>query len=132
MKNAVSLFLLLVALPVACSKEAGVESVAHTGEGEAAVCAAQGGDLRRVCMAQGHQCVKPFPDAGKVCSDSAECAGECLIDLATYCNESGECADPKVPNPGDAVTGVCQRNDDPCGSFVIVREGRAQPIIHRD
>jgi hypothetical protein len=27
---------------------------------------------------------------------------------------------------------VCQRDNDPCGSFLVVRDGRAQPIVHRD
>ena len=99
---------------------------------ERGACANRGGDWRRVCIAQEYRCVMPYRDAGKACSDSSQCDGECLVDLTTKCTESGKCVDPVVPKPGDKVMGSCQIDDDPCGSFVIVRDGRAQPITHRD
>ena len=40
-------------------------------------CKSEGGSIRGVGMFGTPVCVKPFPDAGKVCSDKAECQGMC-------------------------------------------------------
>lgn len=133
MKNAILLGCLVFVLSVTgCGDKSNVADTVAVADDESRACAEQGGDWRRVCMVQRYQCVKPYSDAGKACGDSSECEGECLVELVSACNEAGECKDPEVPEPGAQVTGICQRNDDPCGSFVIVREGRAQQIIHRD
>ena len=40
-------------------------------------CQAEGGSVRGVGMFGTPACVKPFPDAGKACSDKSECQGLC-------------------------------------------------------
>lgn len=133
MKNAILLGCLVVVLfTTGCGDKPNAADTATAENDESRACAEQGGDWRRVCLAQRYQCVNPHSDAGKACSDSSECEGECLVELGSACNEAGECKDPEVPEPGAQLTGVCQRDDDPCGSFVFVREGRAQPVVHRD
>lgn len=133
MRYAISSLCLVIGLTVAaCNKEARIEIDPRAANEEARSCSAQGGDWRRVCMAQAYQCVKAFADAGKICRDSTECHGECLVELVTTCDENGICADSAAPNAGDPATGICQRDDNPCGSFILVREGRAQTAIHRD
>lgn len=127
MRNAIQI--LSVLLLLATSACGGQQNAA---DAESRACLEKNGDWRRVCIAQKYQCVKAFADAGKSCNDSSECEGECLVDLATKCNDANECTDAEVPKSGEQVTGICQRDDDPCGSFVVVREGRAQPIVHRD
>lgn len=124
MKSAIGAILLLVVS--ACSRPENAADAAVR------ACFQQGGNWQRVCVAQEYTCVKPFPDAGKACKDSSECKGECLVELVTRCEGVGNCTDPVVPEPGAEVTGICQRDDDPCGSFIFVRKGRALPIEHRD
>jgi hypothetical protein len=96
------------------------------------VCLARGGAWKRACVSQEYRCVVPYPDAGKACSDSSECKGQCLVDLTDQCDASGKCVHAKVPEAGSEVAGMCQVDDDPCGSFMVVKKGRAQPIEHKD
>ncbi len=95
-------------------------------------CLSKGGDWRGVCLVQREQCVIPYSDGGKECSDSSECEGRCLADLTTKCTESAECIEPKILQPGEEVRGICQRDNDPCGSFIVIKNGRAEPVLHRD
>ncbi len=78
----------------------------------AEACAKTGGEVRPVCMRGMPMCVVPFPDAGKTCSDSAECMGTCRGDGS---------AQPEKP-----ATGICSRDTDPCGCFQMVEKGVAQ------
>lgn len=78
---------------------------------DAQLCSSQGGEVRRVCMLGRQMCVVPYPDAGKTCSDSSECGGRCLYD--------GDAVQPGTP-----VTGYCQKDNDPCGCFSEVEDGK--------
>lgn len=95
-------------------------------------CKRKGGDYRRVCVAQEYMCVMPYPDGGKPCKDSSECAGECRIEAMTVCSAEGKCAEPALPSPGEEATGNCQVDNDPCGSVIPIKSGRAQPGENRD
>jgi hypothetical protein len=96
-------------------------------------CSSQGGDWRRVCVAQEYACVLPYRDAGKTCGDSSECEGECLIDSLVICEKPGRCSEPpEVPSPGTETLGTCQRDNNPCGSFAVVRNGKVEPVFHAD
>ncbi len=98
-----------------------------------AQCKRAGSEWRRVCIAQRLTCVKAHSDAGERCRDSSECEGECIIDFTVRCDAPGQCSEEvSVHPPGSEVTGTCQRDDDPCGSFVIVRGGKAQRLVHKD
>lgn len=99
---------------------------------EEALCLKEGGDWRRVCSAQRYQCVRPFSDGGKACRDSSECQGGCIVDLTVKCEGIGKCADFTMPKSGERTMGVCKRDDDPCGSFIVVREGVAESVTHTD
>ena len=59
-------------------------------------CAAEGGAVRGVGMFGTPACVKPFPDAGKVCSDKSECQGLCKA--------------PESSIVGSRSTGTCQKD----------------------
>ncbi|MEB1530215.1 hypothetical protein [Xanthomonas sp. WHRI 7945] len=63
---------------------------------DAAACTAQGGSLQPLGRRGLLKCVVPFADAGKTCSDSGQCRGDCL-------------AVTPVPT-GSAAQGVCQRD----------------------
>ena len=74
-------------------------------------CARRGGQWQRVCRAQDLMCVTATKDAGKQCTDESECERRCLYEGATA-------------KPDGAVTGACQRDNDPCGLFTDVIKGR--------
>lgn len=76
-----------------------VTPVANT---DPAVCKTQGGALQNVCRMGRLLCVIPFKDAGKTCTDKSQCRGECL-----YAGGDAK--------SGEAVTGTCQKDNDPCG-----------------
>ena len=99
---------------------------------DATACAASGGDWVRACIGGTYSCVVPYPDAGKSCTDSSQCAGECIIELVIRCEKNGDCTDPVVPEPGTAVTGVCKRLPRTCGSVVLVEDGKASPVRLHD
>ncbi|MDR6674703.1 hypothetical protein [Xanthomonas sp. 1678] len=79
------------AMPAAQSGSDGAEVAP-----DAAACTAQGGSLRPLGRRGLLKCVVPFADAGKTCSDSGQCHGDCL-------------AVTPVPT-GSAAQGVCQRD----------------------
>ena len=57
-------------------------------------CRADGGFIRSVGLFGTPACVKPFPDAGKACSDKSECQGTCKA--------------PENALVGTRLTGTCQ------------------------
>jgi hypothetical protein len=77
-----------------------------------AACQARGGEIRPVCRRQVPRCVVRYSDAGKACSDKADCSGRCLVD--------GE----QPSAPGGPVNGRCEQDDDPCGCKIEVKNGR--------
>jgi len=91
-----------------------------------------GGAVRPVCGSQKDMCVTPYPDAGKRCSDSSECAGDCLVDLTAHCDGAGKCTAPEVPASGTGAFGTCEVDNDPCGSRIEVINGVVQPPVHVD
>jgi hypothetical protein len=84
---------------------------------DAKACSDRGGTWRRVCLMGTWSCVMPYSDGGKSCKDKKDCQGQCR-----YQGEG-------VLEPGSPVTGVCQRNSDPCGCFAEVRDGKLQPTL---
>jgi len=79
-------------------------------------CLDRGGVVKSVCMFGAPACVQQFYDAGTVCSDDAECKGDCRI-------EEG------FVEPGTKMQGFCSADDDPCGCRQIIEQGIAkQPI----
>lgn len=57
---------------------------------------ADGGAVRGVGMFGTLACIKPFRDAGKVCSDKSECQGLCKA--------------PESSVVGSRSTGICQKD----------------------
>lgn len=80
---------------------------------DAKACAAAGGEVRPVCRRGLPACVLSYSDAGKACTDKADCQGKCLV--------TGE-----APAAGTPAQGQCQANDDPCGCRTEVMGGVAQ------
>jgi predicted small secreted protein len=91
-----------------CNPATSTGPLVQTPADPVAQCAAQGGELRGVCRRQTRQCVVPYPDAGRPCTDGDQCAGDCLA-------PDGE--------PGHTA-GVCQADNDPCGCRFTIEDGR--------
>jgi hypothetical protein len=81
-------------------------------------CLAQGGHWGPICLLQRPACVLQFADAGKACTDSDQCQGAC------YANPAGGAA-----QAGNAVTGACSANSNPCGCNARVEDGVALPVL---
>ena len=83
---------------------------------ERAKCEAAGGSVYPSGLLGWENCIQPYADAGKTCSDSSDCTGGCRY--------TGSGA-----SIGETVTGTCQINDSPFGCFQSVDNGRATPPL---
>jgi hypothetical protein len=92
------------------------------------VCGVNGGKWTRVCGEKDYRCLSPYADAGKACSDSSDCEGECVADIV----ELGPGTEPIFVEPGMKVVGKCQLYDDPCGNRIFVDDGIAMPAVKRN
>lgn len=82
-----------------------------------AACGAEGGIWRREGRLGTWMCVMPYADAGRSCTDGAQCRGDCRL------------ADDERPPAGAAVTGVCQADTSRFGCFTRVENGRAAATL---
>jgi len=85
-------------------------------------CGARGGKVQPVCMSGQSACVRPYSDGGKSCSTSSECSGGCYVDFERDCGNF-RCYQSGPPAVGAAASGVCRRNDSPCGEFARIENG---------
>ena len=96
----------------ACTPMAGPEPTVPGQSVDAASCAARGGEIRRVGRLQSEQCILKYADAGKPCTDSDQCAGDCRIEGNSGLNPS-------------TVTGQCQADSGRFGCHTPVEDGKA-------
>ncbi len=80
-------------------------------------CSAQGGKMQRVGRMQSLQCVIPYSDAGKTCTDAAQCQGECRVPGSV------------IVEDGRAVEGQCTADSNRFGCYTRVENGRATAAI---
>ena len=112
--------LALIALAYACAPTpAPTTSETPPADGgvsaDAAACAARGGEIQRVGRMQSERCVIRYPDAGKACTDKADCTGRCL--------------GPPQNASSAAVSGVCETNDSGWVCNAIIEHGRVVSSI---
>ena len=88
--------------------------VAPTAQSAEAACAARGGALQPVGRLQRLTCVVPYADAGKTCSDKADCQGACI-------------AEGNLDTP--ATTGQCQKSNVQFGCYAKLVNGKATAAI---
>ncbi|MFC0204851.1 hypothetical protein [Novosphingobium soli] len=111
----------------ACTPQAGAPEAAPAGEGgvsfpremsaaDRASCTAGGGTVQRRGRIQAEQCVHAFADAGRQCTDSAQCQGKCI----------GEAVDTAAA--GGSV-GQCQADDRLFGCYAEIKGGKAVNAI---
>jgi putative hemolysin len=101
--------------PTASSAAPAAQAPAAQASADATACTAKGGQLRPVGRMQIPRCIVPYADAGKTCTDNADCSGDCL-------------ATSIVPT-GTATTGTCQRDSDRFGCRQEVVGGKGQAAL---
>jgi hypothetical protein len=84
-------------------------------------CEAKGGTIRPVGISGSRACVIPYKDAGKDCTDSADCEGECWAN-------SGDTR----PGSDGMVHGQCQPDNMHLGCHTKVTDGKASGSICGD
>lgn len=97
--------------PVAPQPETPVQSLS------ASECAARGGSMIAVGRMQTVQCVVRYSDAGKACTDGAQCQGDCRAEPTVTARE------------GQSVRGVCQADSNRFGCFTTVTNGKAEATL---
>lgn len=82
---------------------------------ETELCIAIGGAVLAQGLAGHDMCVRPYQDAGKICTDSAQCLGQCRTD--------------GFKSAGHKTAGTCQGNSSPFGCYTQVKGGMAEPTL---
>lgn len=82
---------------------------------DAETCRDEGGSwIRGQDAARTQLCLKPYPDAGSPCEDEEDCNGKCLA---------------RLNSETDEYEGYCQKNNNPYGCFVEMKDGKVQKEI---
>jgi putative hemolysin len=76
-------------------------------------CTSSGGRVERRGRLQAEACVHPFADAGKACTDKADCQGKCV----------------STGNDPTATAGQCQADDRLFGCYSEIKGGEAVNTI---
>lgn len=104
---------LALSLLAACAPAA--QTPAPAAQSADASCAARGGTMQPVGRLQRQTCVVPYADAGKTCSDKADCQGACI-------------AEGNLEAQG-AVTGQCQKTNVQFGCYAKIVAGKSTGAI---
>ena len=102
-----------LSLLAACAPAA--QAPAPTAQSADASCAARGGSMQPVGRLQRPTCVVPYADAGKTCSDKADCQGACI-------------AEGNLEAQG-ATTGQCQKTNVQFGCYAKIVGGKTTGAI---
>ena len=81
-----------------------------------AACTSTGGTVQRRGRLGMEQCVRPFADAGKACTDTSQCEGKCVGSAGSA---SGN----------EKVSGQCQADDRLFGCYSEIKDGKAAYAI---
>jgi hypothetical protein len=100
----------------ACETDREVNKVVAAIAAENAECAAKGGHFERTGKAQIRTCIAPYSDAGKACTDGAQCLGKRCM---------GDFEDAHAANP---ATGTCVATNNPFGCQTIIDADVARTI----
>lgn len=103
------------ALLTACAPSAPASAPPTAAQSLEASCAARGGAIQHVGRIQMPTCVVPYADAGKSCTDKAQCKGDCILE-------------GNLESKG-LVTGQCQKSNVQFGCFAHVVNGQATRAI---
>lgn len=92
--------------------------VSAAGSTDAALCASQGGKMLPQGRMQSVRCVLTYTDAGKRCTDGADCQGDCRISDAAG-----------APAAGTNAVGQCTADSSRFGCYTTVTGGKAEATI---
>jgi len=104
---------LALSLMAACAPTA--SGPTQTAQSQEAACAARGGAMQPVGRMQRLTCVVPYADAGKTCSDKADCQGACIADG----NAESQAA----------TAGQCQKTNVQFGCYAKIVAGKSTGTI---
>lgn len=104
---------LALSLLAACAPTA--PTPAPAAQSADASCAARGGSMQPVGRMQRQTCVVPYADAGKACSDKADCQGSCIADG----NAESQAA----------TAGQCQKTNVQFGCYAKIVAGKSTGTI---
>jgi hypothetical protein len=113
MKSGV-LFLLAAALALASGCEATLPGESKTPYPTVEQCPALRGTVERRGLVNAETCVIRNPDARRICTDSAQCVGRCLV------ADDGD----RELRRGTLATGRCEESNATLGCFAEVSHGR--------
>lgn len=77
------------------------------------MCVSQGGFVERAGILGAERCTMTYSDGGNICIDSSNCQGKCVTGVG-----GGD---------SNAVSGQCQKTDNPFGCYSEVLGGKVQP-----
>ncbi len=77
-------------------------------------CKRSGGIMQKSGRAGALLCLIAYKDAGKMCKNGSDCAGDCRL---------GPDPADRIKQPGAQVSGVCQANNSPFGCYATVEKG---------
>jgi len=86
---------------------------------DVSACLDKGGVIKNVCMLAVPTCIQSYKDAGKECIDSSDCSGDCRIE-----NE--------FVVAGAKTAGFCSADNNPCGCYQLVVNGKAEDALCAD
>lgn len=100
-----------------CACAPAAETPVSNANSAASACAAQGGRIERVGRAQTEQCVIPFADGGRACTDGSQCSsGNCIGSVEAAQSQAN-------------ASGQCQATNMRFGCYSTIVNGRAQQAI---
>lgn len=103
--------------PTGPAEPAGNQSYAREmSAADKAACTSGGGTVQRRGMLGMEMCVYAYADAGRQCTDSAQCEGKCV-------GSAGSVA------PDKAATGQCQADDRLFGCYAEIKGGKSAYAI---
>lgn len=126
MNNRIALFFMgLISLifisacqtPAVTEEQNSSNNPSESSENLAKECLAKGGTYIKQGRLQMYRCVMQFSDAGKSCSDSANCQGKCTS------------SDTSIAAGTSNVTGICATNDSPFGCHQSIEGGVAKGFL---
>jgi hypothetical protein len=84
-------------------------------QSERADCETKGGRVERAGLLGWERCTRSFTDGGKICTDSAQCQGQCRAEA--------------IGAPREKLTGRCTANDNPFGCYATVQNGMSAGML---
>lgn len=81
-------------------------------------CADRGGTYQQAGMLGGWHCIVRYADAGKRCTDGAQCQGDCRLTDVTALSRDGA-----------AAVGICQADSNRFGCYATLTDGKADAAI---